>query len=245
MDLRSPDPGRAARLDALRGLAMLWMAGFHFAYDLAHFGLIEANFARDPVWTVQRSLILGSFLACAGLGLALGLAAGQDGVRFGRRWAQVAGAALLVSVGSWLMFGPRYIHFGVLHALAVMLPLARLLHRLPALLAPLGLLILLVPTELAAPSAFDGRLLNGLGFLSRKPPTEDHVPLLPWFGVLLLGLALGRRPGLQAWLRQPLPARLAPLACLGRWSLSFYLLHQPVLIGGLMAVLALGRASGG
>jgi len=34
----------------------------------------------------------------------------------------------------------------------------------------------------------------------------------------------------------PLPAAFKPLAMLGRWSLSYYMLHQPVLLGGLMAV---------
>jgi peptidoglycan/LPS O-acetylase OafA/YrhL len=33
-----------------------------------------------------------------------------------------------------------------------------------------------------------------------------------------------------------LPAALKPLALLGRWSLTYYMLHQPVMIGVLMAV---------
>jgi len=38
-----------------------------------------------------------------------------------------------------------------------------------------------------------------------------------------------------------LPA-LAPLAVLGRWSLTFYMLHQPILIGTLAAIVALTRS---
>jgi peptidoglycan/LPS O-acetylase OafA/YrhL len=33
----------------------------------------------------------------------------------------------------------------------------------------------------------------------------------------------------------PLAAPLQPLAVLGLWSLSFYMLHQPVFIGGILA----------
>jgi peptidoglycan/LPS O-acetylase OafA/YrhL len=39
----------------------------------------------------------------------------------------------------------------------------------------------------------------------------------------------------------PLPGAARPLAVLGRWSLSFYMLHQPVLIGLLWLVVALRR----
>jgi uncharacterized membrane protein len=61
--------------------------------------------------------------------------------------------------------------------------------------------------------------------------TEDYVPVLPWLGVMLWGYALARwRP---AWLAGGIVPGLSPLAVLGRWSLSFYMLHQPLLIGGL------------
>ena len=47
---------RFDRLDALRGTAMVWMALFHFAFDLNHFGLLDPrqDFYRDPLWTLQR-----------------------------------------------------------------------------------------------------------------------------------------------------------------------------------------------
>jgi peptidoglycan/LPS O-acetylase OafA/YrhL len=41
-------------------------------------------------------------------------------------------------------------------------------------------------------------------------------------------------------LQGPVPAPLRPLATLGRWSLSFYMLHQPVLIGAILAGRTLG-----
>jgi uncharacterized membrane protein len=132
--------------------------------------------------------------------------------------------------GSW-------ISFGVLHAIAVMLILLRLAAPLRGALWPLGLACLLLPMLVAHPF-FDARWTNWVGLVTRKPITEDFVPLLPWLGVMLWGLAAGRwllahRP---AALAGPVPPSLRPLVVLGRWSLSFYMVHQPVLIGVLMAV---------
>ena len=60
---------RFDRLDALRGLAIVWMIGFHFGFDLNHLGWItpRQSFHRDPFWTTQRTLIVSLFLLCAGL----------------------------------------------------------------------------------------------------------------------------------------------------------------------------------
>nr|WP_295084422.1 heparan-alpha-glucosaminide N-acetyltransferase [uncultured Roseateles sp.] len=228
---------RFDRLDALRGLAIVWMAIFHFCFDLNHFGWIRQDFYRDPVWTGQRSAIVSLFLLCAGMGQALALHQGLSWPRFWRRWGQVAGCALLVSLGSYLMYPRSFISFGVLHGMAVMLLLLRVagprLSNLGGLL--LGLAALLLPLWLQH-EFFDSRWTNWLGLVTHKPITEDYVPVLPWLGVMLWGFVLGRwllqsRP---AVLTGALPAFARPLAVLGRWSLSFYMVHQPVLIGLLM-----------
>jgi len=234
--------GRFDRLDALRAVAIVWMAAFHFAFDLNHFGLIEPrqDFYRAPFWTAQRTAIVSLFLFCAGLGQACALDAGQSWARFWRRWAQVAGCAVLVSIGSALMFPRSWISFGVLHGIAVMLIVARLAAPLGPWLWPLGLLAILLPQWLQFPF-FDARATNWFGLVTRKPVTEDYVPVLPWLGVMLWGLAAGqwllaRR---RTLLTGPVPGALGPLAVLGRWSLAFYMLHQPVLIGGILAWRAL------
>ncbi len=223
---------RLDRLDALRGLAIVWMAIFHFSFDLNHFGWIHQDFYRDPVWTWQRTCSVSLFLFCAGGGQAFGVLAGQSARRFWRRWAQVAGCAVLVSLGSWFMFPQSWISFGVLHGIAVMLLLLRLgLARWPAaVLLALAALALAAPRLVQSP-LFDTRWTNWLGLVTHKPITEDYVPVLPWLGVMLLGFVVTR-----AWPQRWAGGAPRPLVVLGRWSLSFYMLHQPVLIGGLLAV---------
>lgn len=244
---------RFDRVDALRGLALLWMAAFHFCFDLANFRLTESDFYRDPFWTWQRTFILSTFLLCAGAGQAIATHRGQSWARFWRRWAQIVGCALLVSLGSWWMFPRSYISFGVLHGMAVMLIVARLSAPLGRWLLPLGLLAVLLPRWVQDPF-FDSRMTNWVGLVTHKPITEDFVPVLPWLGVMWWGLAVtqwllrhrphwlggvsvgnsGDNPGLAR--REPHESAFwRALVLLGQWSLSFYMVHQPVFMGALMA----------
>lgn len=242
-----PGAKRFDAVDALRGLAMVWMTVFHFCFDLSHFGFWQQNFRTDPLWTTQRTVIVSLFLFCAGLGQAIACHQGQGWRRFGRRWAQITGCALLVTAGSFVMFPQSFIYFGVLHGMVVMLLIARCTANWGAWLWLAGLVAVALPPlaehvlngvlSEAAPW-FNGWALNWLGLVSRKPFTEDYVPIFPWLGLLWWGLATGQSILVRwpVWLQQALPGGLRPFASLGRWSLSYYMLHQPVMMGFLMAV---------
>ena len=233
---------RFDRLDALRAVAIVWMAAFHFCFDLNHFGFTKQNFHTDPFWLWQRTAIVALFLFCAGVGQAVALGQRQPWRRFWRRWAQVVACALLVTLGSIWMFPRSFISFGVLHAIALLLIVARLSAGAGRWLWPLGLVAIVLPHLVQHPF-FDSRWTDWIGLTTQLPVTQDYVPLLPWAGVVWWGLAAGqwvlaRR---RAWLSGGLPRALSPLATLGRWSLSFYMLHQPVLIGAFMLAAMLRR----
>jgi len=242
--------GRLPALDIVRGVAVLWMTLFHFAFDLNHFGFIHQNFYHAPVWTGQRTCILSLFLLCAGFGQAIAVHAGQSWSRFWRRWIQIAGCAVAVSVGSALMFPNSWIYFGVLHGMAVMLIACRMTASWGAWLWLAGLLANaagLFSAELHAllpyPEMWNANALNWIGMISHKPITEDYVPLLPWLGMMWWGMAFGQLALRRGWMQQlPAPgtnAAIDALGWMGRWSLSWYMVHQPLLIGSLMLVVAL------
>jgi len=234
---------RFALLDAFRGSAILAMIVYHFCFDLALNGWLTADFGEDWRWIAFRVPILGSFLFAAGISLGLAGRDSFDERRYWRRIGVVAAAAAFVTAGSYLVFPDSYIYFGVLHAIAMMSVLGRILLPLRGWLFALGIGVVAAGIALRFP-VFDQPWLHWVGMMTFKPRTEDYVPLFPWFGVFLVGaaagvtLARGDRPlGLEAWAPSP---GLAWLPWLGRHSLAIYLVHQPLLLGAMQAVKSLG-----
>jgi len=231
---------RLPLIDALRGFAVAQMIVYHFIYDLNHFGWVQLAMTRDQPWVGWRTAIVSQFLLLVGVSLVLRLAHRPGWRDFWLRWAQVAAAAALVSAGSWLMFGPRFIYMGILHFIAAALIIARpmaALRERNLLLAAAAFVAWLLLRD----PAFNATPANILGFVTVKPRTEDYVPLFPWLAAVFAGLGLGslwqRRGFAVAPSLQRLNARPPRLLVwLGTWALTVYLAHQPILIGLLWLI---------
>jgi uncharacterized membrane protein len=150
-----------------------------------------------------------------------------------------------VSVSSYLLYPRSFIYFGVLHGIALMLIVVRLTAHWGAWLWLAGGLAIAIKYIAAYALSIWPALLflntkswNWLGLISAKPITEDYVPLIPWLGVMWWGMAaaqwlLRQRPDL---LTGAVPAGTRWLVWLGSWSLVYYMVHQPVMMGLLQLV---------
>ncbi|WP_136657237.1 heparan-alpha-glucosaminide N-acetyltransferase [Nitratireductor sp. XY-223] len=228
---------RLTLIDAARGTALLAMAIYHFTWDLEFFGYVSPGLTTEGGWKLFARLIAGSFLFLVGVSLVL---AHRNGIRwpsFAKRLLMIVAAALAITVATRFATPDRYIFFGILHCIAVssiiglaFLPLP------PAVTAVAGVAAILAPHYLASPF-FSQDWLLWLGLSSDPVRSNDYVPILPWFGPVLLGMAMakaGEARGLFAWIASIDRRESAvekPLAFAGRHSLAVYLIHQPVLIG--------------
>lgn len=230
---RPSGPSRVPGIDALRGAALGLMVVYHFAFDLRFYRVVAADFEHDPFWLGFRALIVTSFLLLVGTSLVLAERAGASRAHFWKRVGVIAACALAASVGSWIVFPRTFITFGILHCIAAASVLAWPFARRPLQALAIGIAAIAAGLTLSDPF-FDARAWSWIGFTTRKPATEDYVPLFPWAGVVFVGIAVGQALA-RVGFRPLAPLAAAPrwLTFIGRHSLAFYMVHQPLLLGAL------------
>ena len=240
MSLARPDTALVPRrhaLDIARGLAVAAMVVYHFAWDLRLYSLIPIDVVSDPGWRLFARAIAASFLSLVGYSLVLAHGGGLRVRAFLKRLGVIASAALVITVVTWFTFPDSYIFFGILHGVALSSVLA-----LPFLRAPPWVAAIAAAFCFAAPFLFtqpflDAPWLAWLGLGSSDPVTNDYIPIFPWFGFVLLGLAGARLwdglAGRTTSSSSPSSPLARSLAWSGRHSLAVYLIHQPLLLGAL------------
>jgi len=235
----SPSAKRIAWLDILRGVALIAMASYHLLWDLSDFGYLEPGYPSTGWPRIYARAIASTFLFLAGFSLVLGHRNGIRWNHFWMRFAKIAAAAALVTVATYFAIPQGWIFFGILHAIAVFSLIGLIFLRVnPIFAALIAVLAVVAPTYLSS-DTFNDSWFWWLGLSTRTRTSFDYVPLLPWICPFLLGMAAARLDRVQTLLRQNAAGDSGQnhlrntFAFLGRHSLVFYLVHQPILISML------------
>ncbi|MBK8047741.1 MAG: DUF1624 domain-containing protein [Anaerolineales bacterium] len=256
-------------IDAMRGVAIITMIVYHTMWDLFFTGVLPNINLWEGFWKYWQRFTAGTFLILVGVSLTLvyrreRAKRGPDVSLFPKffwRGLKIFGIGMIITLVVWFAFtqlgAEGFIDFGILHLIGISTILAYPLLRFKWLNFGLwiafsiagkllenvhwdGAFNPILGSLFGRPVWIDGRWLAPFGVMPAHYPAVDYFPLIPWFGVVLLGVWFGnwfyadnkRLVALPDWGHL---AIFRGLEFLGRHSLLIYVIHQPI----LLAVLAM------
>ena len=223
-------------IDFFRGIAIVTMLLFNWSYALAYLGVYTIT-DGDLYWWLFPRLIASTFIIVAGIVLSIGYAKNKDAGKYVKRGAGIFAFGLLITAATWIFVPNDFIIFGILHFIGLSIMISPIfLKQSSEKLLTLSLVFIAAGFMLQY-AYFDFPWLLWLGLMPYNFTTLDYFPMLPWFGIMLLGIVIGNifyaNGKRQFKIREALWAR--PLTFLGRHSLAIYLVHQPILLLALRA----------
>ena len=230
-------------MDAVRGVAIIMMIVYHSTYDLDTLGGYDIQ-STTGYWALFADITAGLFLFLVGVSLVISrtrtsLTGWRLLGKYLARSLRILAYGMVLTV-VFLALGMGVVAFGILHLIGISIILAYPFLGLRFTNLVLGTLIFAAGQYILA-QGLDSQSfwLLPFGVVPEGMIMPDYRPLLPWFGVVLIGLFFGnvvygdgRRP---AVLEDKAPVLARPLLPPGRNSLSIYLIHQPIIVA-LLAV---------
>lgn len=226
-------------VDLLRGLAIIFVIFYHTLFDLCYFGVLDPKFQEFPMWHAAR-IVASAFVLLVGVSLSLSHARrnarGEKDpyARHLKRGITIFSFGFGITIVTWIFIGSSYIAFGILHLIGVSIILAY--HFLERKIENLVLGLAIFAAGLAIDSVrVDTSLFLWLGLKPAGYYTVDYFPILPWFGLVLIGIFLGNVLYPDYKRRFTLPdlsgnVLVKPFLFLGRHTLLIYIAHQPVIL---------------
>jgi len=228
-------------IDSLRGIAVVMMIVFHMLYDLNYFNIYKLElYSGFFLWFFYPFAIV--FLLLVGVSLTLSyskaskkLTKKQLQLKYIKRGLKIFGLGLIITLVTMIYLREGFIVFGVIHCIGISIILAYPFLKFRYQNLVLGIILVILGLILKN-YTFDFYWFFWLGFIPSNFYTVDYFPLLPWFGVVLIGIFLGNSlyPNYKRrfHLKDLSGFIFIRFICfLGRNSLIIYFIHQPILIG--------------
>ena len=219
------------------------MIVYHSTYDLDTLGGYDVQ-STSGYWALFADVTAGLFLFL--VGVSLGISRSRTSLTgwrlFGKyltRGSRILAYGMVLTL-IFLALGMGVVAFGILHLIGVSIILAYPFLRLRFTNLALGALMFVAGQYIMAQDLYSQSFwLSPFGIVPEGVVMPDYRPLLPWFGVVLIGLFVGnvvygdgRRPTIT---EDKAPVLARPLLPLGRNSLFIYLIHQPIIVALLAA----------
>jgi uncharacterized membrane protein len=228
-------------IDLLRTVAIAMMITFHTLYLLNYFDIQNTGVPGMyyGFWWWFPRVTGGTFIFLAGLSLTITRSRTIRISGFMRRGLKIFAWGMGITLITWLISRTDYVRFGILHFFGIAFILAPFFTRFRFVNLVLGVALLAAGVYLQVQGIFvDFPWLFWLGLMPHGFYTMDYWPLLPWFGLFLVGMFCGkmlypqgnRRFNIHEFNNPVTSALTLP----GRHPLVIYLAQWPVVIGVLL-----------
>lgn len=232
---------RLWELDALRGIAIILMVVFHVVFNLETFFGLKCTSIYEGFWYYEGRVAAIIFIILVGVVSSIIHQREDQAVAIQKnsyRGLRLIAYGLLITIVTFLLTPENTIWFGILHFLGlsilISIPLCR--YRWTNVVLALILFAGYYPIRELYTDNYFGLIF---GVIPPHFTSYDHYALIPWFGYVLIGIALGNWIyGEEKQLIKRAPTHPENiLALTGKYSLWIYLLHQPILLGLMWLVL--------
>lgn len=221
---------RIQDIDLIKGADVILMVLFNYSVTLSYFRLIQipSNFIY---WFVFPRVIALIFIFLSGVAAYVSFENRKENFikRYFIRGFRLLIFATFITLFTYIFVPEKAIFFGILHFFAISSFLIPFFIKYTKLNLVGGLSITLSGAYLQL-TEFDFSYLFWLGFTPKNFSTFDYFPLIPWLGVLMLGLYSGKYIVEKIADIKSKRKLAGVFTFVGKNSLTLYLIHQPLLI---------------
>lgn len=214
---------RITELDFFRGIALLLMVYFHtiwsmnelFGYHIAYMSWV--NFFIGRISAIGFILISGIVFSLGKFNL--------------KRFLLLTGMSIIITVTTYRYNSDYVIRFGILHFFALSSLIALFFSKMNKyVIMGIGIGIIVAWSWISNISV-QSEYLFFVGVVSKTFQSADYYPLIPWFGVYLIGMGMAK---ILYEKRRNIFWKIfdfGPINFIWRHTLAIYILHQPIIIG--------------